>query len=304
MQVGYDGGGGYGGGGYIAGDDGGGGGMYGGGGGGGGGSQGRFGDGGSGRHKDSVLSVSVRQVLAAEHNNPDDKFLVNGKEVAQVTLVARILFMESQVTVMSMKIDDGTGVIDVSHIVDPDAGDEMAAERRSRCSNFTWVRLVGHIRDMEGMRMVDAHRIRPVEDMNELTYHRLEVVRMFCYQTKPRPKSMMPQPKVGSGGGQNTGMNGIGNGVYNYGGGGGGGGDFGGVANDGLVLDPRQRAVYEYLKARATNADPSGVPVADIVREVPLAGGMEAVKSIIDHLASDGHIYSTIDDSHYAFCQI
>jgi len=40
----------------------------------------------------------------------------------------------------------------------------------------TYVRVCGHVRSIGGKRVVAAFRMTPIMDMNELTYHTLEIV--------------------------------------------------------------------------------------------------------------------------------
>lgn len=285
------GGGGYGGGGYAADYAGGGymtqGGGY--GGGGGGGSQSRGGQG----YNDTVAAVTVKQVLDSISGDGDDKnFVINGVSAGQVTIVARIISAEMQMTAISVVLDDGTGCIAGSHMLpaDEEAGNEAVIAKRQRIREWAWVRIVGGIQIVDGNRALAVFRIRPVDDFNEVVYHRLDVVRTFLAQTKGTK---------GVGGGNGEGM-------------GGGGGIQGmgtemGIMDSGMVdslaLNPIQRKAYEYLQSRHTQ-DGVGVPVEDIFRDVPGFPSIHAVKEVMEHLASDGHVFTTVDENHYSFCQV
>lgn len=283
--------------GYGGGDGGGGGGYMTGGGGGGGGAYGAGGGGGDTRAgRDFVQAATIKQVLEAAHEEADDKFGVNGVVLQQVTLVARIVRVEVQVTMISMRLDDGTGEIDCSHVLaaDEDMGArEYAVERRQRIKEGAWVRVVGPVQEHNGSRNVNAYRIRPVDDMNEITYHRLDVVRTFLQQSRPKNSvnSLSGATPVRSAVAK-----------MDIAGGVGGNGEV--VGADGVCLQPNVRLVYDYVKQRHVPENTTGVDVDDIARDLPAVGGVHAVKAAMEDLAADGHVYSTVDDNHYAFCQV
>lgn len=296
---GFGSGGGYGGGGYggdYAGGGGGGymsqGGGYGGGGGGAGGSQGRGGQG----YNDTVAAVTIKQVLDSISGDGDDKnFVINGVPAGQVTIVGRIISAEIQMTAISVVLDDGTGCIAGSHMLpaDEEAGNEAVIAKRQRIREWAWVRVVGGIQIVDGNRALAVFRIRPVDDFNEVVYHRLDVVRTFLAQTKGTK---------GIGGGNGIGGMGAGGGAQGMGTGMGMGMMDSGMA-DSLALNPIQRKAYEYLQSRHTQ-DGLGVPVEDIFRDVPGFPNIQAVKEVMEHLASDGHVFTTVDENHYSFCQV
>ncbi len=77
---------------------------------------------------------------------------------------------------------------------------------------------------------------------------------------------------------------------------------------DGLMLDPTQRAVFEYAKQRHEASKMGGgdtsISVQDVMRDVPAVGSVQFAKQVLETLASDGHVYTTLDEDHYAFCQV
>lgn len=48
----------------------------------------------------------------------------------------------------------------------------------------TYVRVIGHLRALQGVRYVMAINIQPIEDCNEITYHILEVIHSHLLQNK------------------------------------------------------------------------------------------------------------------------
>lgn len=250
---------------------------------------------------EALQPATVKQLLEATQSGPSDEYSVNGVGLQQVTLVARLSRVNVQVTMMSMTLDDGTGTLECVHMLPPDedaAGKEYALQRRQLLRDGAWARIAGRVTEAGGARQVEAFMLRAVDDHNELTYHRLDVVKTMVAQTKTRKR-----PMGGFGGGtQGVAMGGAGVGM------GMGGGGAQTIGADGLMLSQVQRAVFEYAKQRhdASNSGDGemSISVADVARDVPAVGSAQAAKQVLDDLASDGHVYSTHDENHYAFCQV
>lgn len=297
------GGGGYGsqpGGGFMAGGTGGGYGAYGGDGGGGGGE--------ARSRSDSLQPVTVKQLLEAGHDGPDDKFTVNGEMLHLVTFVGRIMWCDMQITMIEMKVDDCTGMISCVFTTDVDEADgDGAMNKREYIREHKWVRIVGTVREVSGALQVDALAVKGVEELNELIYHRLEVVRAFCSQTRPRPGSASTGITPVRQGMQNVGFGAQSGAPVPFNGGSNAGVGFsggGGVADgyDDGNMPPPVKAVYIYLKSRHEGGNQGDVHIGEIAKEVSV-GGETKVRGILEQLAQDGHVYSTIDDDHYSFCQ-
>jgi len=213
----------------------------------------------------------VKQVLEAA--GPDDNLTINNVSLQQVTVVALLSNVETQVTMMTMTLDDGSGKINCVHMLPPDeSANDAASFRRNSLRDGTWVRLVGRIVVASGNRQLEAYMLRAVGDHNELIYHRLDVTRTMLAQTRGKKAANI---------------------------------------NDGLALEPTLRAVFDYAKQR--HEDTKNIPgnmnepsftVEDIMRDVPGCKSHKDTREALDRLASDGHVYSTTDDDHYAFCQV
>lgn len=256
-----------------------------GGGGGGGGGRG----GGYGRVNDAIAAVTIKQVLDAGGDGDEKNITINGTSVGQVTIVGRITATEMQMTAISIVLDDSTASMNGSYMlpVDDDASSEMAMAKRQRIREGAWVRVVAGIQVVDGKRALALFRIRPVDDMNEVVYHRLDVVKTYLSQTKSKKATggVVGAMMAGQGG----------NGMV------GGGGD-GGIMES-LALNPMQKKAYEYLQSKHTNDGP-GVSIEDIYRDVQGFPSLQAVKEVMEHLASDGHVFTTMDDNHYSYCQV
>lgn len=266
------------------------------------------GGGGSGsdvKRGDTLQPVTIAQLNAAS-SDADSKFSVNGQQLGMVTFVARITACEPRVTMIQLQLDDCSGSLGASYMVDPEMN-EYSMQKREHIKDGAWVRIAGMAKTQNGEVGVDAIQVKAVEDFNEITYHKLEVVRAFLGQTKSRPAAASGTTPV------RQGMSKVGIGAAGapgaapvpyggYGGGGGGGAapapdaGYGGMAKD-------VSAVYEYLRQRYEPENQDGVHVSEIARNVPEAKDDATVRKLLDVLASEGHVYSTVDDDHYTYCQ-
>ncbi len=69
------------------------------------------------------------------------------------------------------------GVIDATQWTnDSDAEDETLSRNRAECREGVYIRVVGHIKPVEGKRTIVAFSVSPVTDTNEITYHLLAVL--------------------------------------------------------------------------------------------------------------------------------
>lgn len=249
--------------------------------------------------QDALQPATVKQLLEAQ--GPDDQPTLNGVGLQQVTIVARLTEVVTQVTMMTMRVDDGTGTMECVLLLPPDDEHNLAARdaalaRRQRLRDGAWARIVGRVVAASGRRQIEAFMVRAIDNHSEFVYHRLDVVRVFLAQTKPRKPRVSPTAGAGAAvGGLSLGGSAAGGAPS--------------IGADGLMLGAAQRAVFEYARQRHESAKSSGVDtsvsVEDVSRDVSAIGGnAQFAKQILENLASDGHVYTTIDEDHYAFCQV
>lgn len=88
--------------------------------------------------------------------------------------------MNPQPTNITLKIDDGTGQIEVKKWIDIDKQDD--ADPGYEIDSH--VRIWGRPKSFSNKRHVAAHVIRPVADFNEVNYHMLEATYVHLYFSK------------------------------------------------------------------------------------------------------------------------
>lgn len=221
----------------------------------------------------SIIPCTVAQVLSVSQT--EDIFRFGEVELSQVTLVGVIRHAEKAPTNIQYKLDDMTAPpIDVRQWVDTDEG----GGENIVVPPGNYVKVSCHLRSFQNKKSLVAFNVRPLEDMNELTSHMLEVVHAQMLLNKP-------QPMIGDGG-MNRSLSVPGNTGSGYSG-----------AEDGGMngLTPQQSQVLNLIK---TCKEVQGISIQDI--KIRLKGmNALAVKQAVEFLGNEGHIYSTVDEDHY-----
>ncbi|KAI9825333.1 MAG: replication factor A protein 2 [Phylliscum demangeonii] len=140
--------------------------------------------------KDTLRPVTIRQLLLAQQPHPDAEFKIDGTEVTQITFVGQIRNISTQTTNVTYKIDDGTAIIEVKVWNDADAATGLDDADRSaavRLVEGAYVRVWGRMKAYNNKRVVGAHVVRRVEDLNEVQYHLLEATVVHLYFTRGPP---------------------------------------------------------------------------------------------------------------------
>lgn len=225
-----------------------------------------------------IIPCTVSQLMSA--SQADEAFKVGDVEVAQVTIVGIIRSTDKSMTNIQYKVDDMTGApMDVKQWVDT----EDPGVDSSVLPPGTYVKVSGNIRSFQNHRSVVAFSVRPLEDMNEITSHMLEVVQAHMALSKPQTTS---------GGGMSSSITPMSRPTT----GGMGGGSYAGandMVNNGLSANQNQ-----VLSLIRSCPDPSGISIQDLKQR--LSGiNLAVIKQAVDFLSNEGHIFSTIDEDHY-----
>lgn len=228
-----------------------------------------------------IIPCTVSQLMSA--SQADEAFKVGDVEVAQVTIVGIIRSTDKSMTNIQYKVDDMTGApMDVKQWVDTeDPGVDSTV-----LPPGTYVKISGNLRSFQNHRSIVAFSVRPLEDMNEITSHMLEVVHAHMALCKPQTMTgaggmnssmaSMPRTNMGS--------------MASMGGGYAGANS---MVNNGL--NPSQNQVLSLIRSCP---DPQGISIQDIKQR--LSGmSINIIKQAVDFLSNEGHIFSTIDEDHY-----
>ncbi|KAK5998566.1 Replication factor A protein 2 [Cladobotryum mycophilum] len=129
---------------------------------------------------ESLRPVTIKQILEAEEAYSGADFKIDGSPVTQITFVGQVRSVNPQPTNITIKIDDGTGQIEVKKWIDADKQDDAdpGFEPDSH------VRVWGRLKSFSNKRHVGAHVIRPVTDFNEVNYHLLEATYVHLFYSR------------------------------------------------------------------------------------------------------------------------
>ena len=120
------------------------------------------------------LTVKMLKRAIDARQTPDETLVVNGVPVHNLTVVGKIVGVESKSSYVLYKVDDSTGVCDVKVWSDQD-GDQTAEP----IEVGAYVRVYGSVKTLANEHMIAAHTqqaVRKITDHNEVTFHMLEVV--------------------------------------------------------------------------------------------------------------------------------
>lgn len=225
-----------------------------------------------------IIPCTVSQLMSA--SQADEAFRVGEVEVAQVTIVGVIRSTDKSMTNIQYKVDDMTGApMDVKQWVDTeDPGVDSTV-----LPPGTYVKVSGNLRSFQNHRSVVAFSVRPLEDMNEITSHMLEVVQAHMVLNKSQSMSsaggmssdITPMSR------QNTGnMGGSYSGAMD-------------MINNGLSANQNQ--VLSLIKSCP---DTQGISIQELKQR--LSGiSLPVIKQAVEFLSNEGHIFSTIDEDHF-----
>ncbi|KAG7475327.1 replication protein A 32 kDa subunit [Solea senegalensis] len=229
-----------------------------------------------------IIPCTVSQLMSA--SQADEAFRVGDVEVAQVTIVGVIRSTDKSMTNIQYKVDDMTGApMDVKQWVDT----EDPSTDSTVLPPGTYVKVSGNLRSFQNHRSVVAFSVRPLEDMNEITSHMLEVVQAHMALGKP-------QSMVGVAGGVSSNATPLSRpATGNMGGMGGGYTGANDMVNNGLSASQNQ--VLSLIRGCP---EAQGISIQDLRQRL---GGLSlpVIKQAVEFLSNEGHIFSTIDEDHF-----
>ncbi|KAF8350645.1 replication protein A subunit RPA32 [Amanita rubescens] len=233
----------------------------------------------------SLRPVTVAQLVRATQPHADAEWTIEGSEVGQVTLVAHIISIQVQATNRIIGLDDGTGRVEARCWVDSTADDET--EKWAGIEENTYARVTGGLKSFGNKRYINALHIRPIKDPHEVYYHMVEAINASLVLERGAPPAPGQENTTRSGANRDTSAytaqsysNAGGMEQYNQ-------------------LPPLQRSIIKFIIDN-TKGD-EGVHVAAILRA--LNTDRSKVDAAIEKLLDEGHIFTTLDDSHFKVSQ-
>jgi replication factor A2 len=161
--------------------------------------------------------------------------------------------------------------------IDPDADEST----RPQVAENTYVRVWGKLKCFNNKRHVGAHMLRPITDMNEISYHLLEATAVHLHFTRGPPAGKGAAENRGGAPAQN-----------------GGAANFGGPAMGALPPGTSMAARQVYNVLLNTPQSNEGLHMHDIATRLQM-NTSEVMKGS-DELLDQGLIYTTVDDLTWA----
>jgi replication factor A2 len=230
----------------------------------------------------ALQPVSLTQLVHATQEHPDDAFHINNTPLRNVTFVGYIVKVDELSTNLCYQIEDGTANMEVRlYMLDNDS--EQQAQKRAALQPGVWVRVFGSLREFNGERSVKAHHIQPVDDMNEILFHRLQVIQVYLQQTRGVSNKN-----------KQTLNNNVANGTR---------GEYFDQGTD-IMNDSSFSPIHQSVLAtiRHLSKDYRGTSDEEIVANLKQKFPPKDIHEAIHFLMEEGHIYTTIDESHYQAC--
>nr|KAJ3418662.1 DNA-directed RNA polymerase I subunit rpa2 [Polyrhizophydium stewartii] len=247
-----------------------------------------------GKSEQSLRSVTVKQLQSATQPVPDMPFRLDGRDLSQVVLVGRINSASTQSTNFAMTLDDGTGTVECKKFFGDGGDEEEEAARLAQFSEGVYVRVVGQLRAFASRKTLVLFSVRPVHSANEITLHCLEAITMHLALTRglqPMPaqqmQQQMQQPQAGAFGGfggaqQHMHQQGQQQQQMQFGAG---------------MFTPLQQEIMMLVSQQQHTVE--GMALDALAFRLRGRAGADEVRSTVDYLSAEGHLYSTIDDAHF-----
>lgn len=223
--------------------------------------------------------MTIKQILDAEEPFSGAEFKVDGTPITQITFVGQVRSLNPQQTNLTIRVDDGTGQIDVKKWIDADKQSDAEDPGFEIDSH---IRVWGRLKSFSNKRHVGAHVIRPVTDFNEVNYHLLEATYVHLVNTK---------------GPTGAGRNADEDSMFVDGGDGFNAGS-GGAQLPAKLSKCTADAGKVYRHLQNTSGGNDGLHLSTITQGT--GKGMREVIAAADELLSQGLIYTTVDDETWA----
>jgi len=234
-----------------------------------------------GKDKQSLVPVTVKQILGASKSpDNDDFFAIGGVEVHQVRFVGNILSADEKETRVTYRVEDLTGAVEVVMWTN-ESDNEFATARRAALQPGAYVSAVGTIKEYNGKISLNCFDLRPVEDFNEVTHHLLEVIYLHAKNTNALAGGAAPAVASGF--------------VPNNAGAMGRQSAAGPANAESRFNNPIYDRVWKFYTDEGGGDE--GLHIDHVVQGTGLS--MAQVRGAVEFFSSEGNLYSTIDDDHH-----
>lgn len=228
----------------------------------------------------NVVPVTVAMIMNASES--EEHLKIGSMPAHMLTVVGLVKTVDEQSTRIVYTLDDMTGPpLEIQMWLGEN--DELTSEKRSAIMENTYIRVTGSMRTVKGKRLLVAFKVSPIKDVNEITMHLLEVV-----HTSMAVAVMDNQTSMSN---ANHTMN-TANGSY-------------GMMTNQMQLNVKSemhsglnRQQQMVLQVISSDQSPEGVSYKQLSNTLKSLNQSD-IRSAVEFLSNEGHIYSTIDDDHF-----
>lgn len=239
------------------------------------------------RETQGLVPVTVKQISEASQSGDEkSNFVINGVDVANVTVVGMVFEKVGRNTDVAFVLDDGTGRMKCRRWMN----ENFDTIEMEEILDGMYVRVNGHLKSFQGAKQLVAFSVRPVTNFDEVTFHFIDCIHNHL-QTKSQGEGLTPtQPQLvdtslstpmrnGLNGSQTAPSSQL----------------SGQFSIDGLKSC--DQLVLDYLQQPSSIGQEKGIHRDELSRQLkfPVEKIMESIRS----LEEEGLIYSTIDEFHY-----
>lgn len=227
------------------------------------------------KRSDNVVPVTVAFMHHCMQNY--DRVKIGNIDIATVKIIGLVRSISQAASNITYEIDDLTG----KPLTVKRWQDSASSDRFMPVEN-TYVVIIGNMRTFQGKHMLTALKVRPLNSLNELTAHLLEVM----HAKISLERGVNVEMANVAGGSHVPSATGFASGA---------GGTTADDSSNPHGLNPQQLKVYNIIKSNISEA---GCSTDDICRQLNNQS-RDSIKKIIEFMSGEGHIYSTVDEDHF-----
>ncbi|KAK6460837.1 hypothetical protein DFJ63DRAFT_289633 [Scheffersomyces coipomensis] len=123
----------------------------------------------------SLTPVTIKQINDAEQDVPDGDFKINQIELNMVSFVGIIRRIDDQTSGIVLKVEDGTGTIDVKKWTDATTSTTEELEKYNK-ELGKYVFVSGALKSFNNRKTVQNSVVYPIVDHNQVLYHHLSAI--------------------------------------------------------------------------------------------------------------------------------
>jgi len=135
------------------------------------------------RESQTLTPVTIKQLKSAEQPSLAEPFRINGVQIHQVKIVGYIVDKVSNNAKTIYTIQDCSDQIQVYEWLNKKES-LFEQEQQAQCSPDTYVTVYGMLQYNDDQLSLQKHRMRPVQDFNEITHHFLECIYVYLHNTR------------------------------------------------------------------------------------------------------------------------